>query len=96
MTHIYKCSEWQSATGRWHCADVEDLANGSAYWWIPCRILGISPEEFILLLKDKFNASDFYFDRKKNVLLYSWEKQSDMRKYKNWINAQARKVNFII
>lgn len=96
MSHLYKESIWQSATGRWYCADVEDLGHGSAYWWIPCRMLEISPTDFILLLKDKFNASNFSFNKEKNFLNYSWEKEADARKYKNWINAEARKRNFII
>lgn len=96
MAHIYHVSEWQSPTGKWHCNDVEDLGNGSGYWWIPCRILGIKPTDFILLLKETFNASDFTYSEKSNVLLYSWEKQSDMRRYKNWINEMARKANAII
>lgn len=96
MAHIYHVSEWQSPTGRWHCNDVEDLGNGSGYWWIPCRILGMAPTDFILMLKETFNASDFSYSVESNVLLYSWEKQSDMRRYKNWINEMARKANAVI
>ncbi len=96
MAHIYKCSVWQSTSGKWHCNDIEDLANGSGYWWIPCRILGMAPTDFILLLKDNFNASNFSYDTKSNVLLYSWEKQEDAKKYCNWINKMARKANAVI
>ena len=86
MAHIYHVSEWQSPTGRWHCNDVENLGNGSGYWWIPCRILDMQPTDFILLLKETFNASNFSYSEKSNVLLY----------YKNWINEMARKANAII
>lgn len=96
MAHVYKCSEWSNTNGRWFCGDVEDLANDSNAWWIPCRILGIAPTDFILLLKDTFHASNFSYNINANVLIFSWDKQSDMRKYKNWINDKARKANYII
>lgn len=92
--HILKLSEWQSGTGKWHCGDVEDLAHDSGRWWYPCRLLGISPVEYILLLKDKYHASNFSF--RNDMLLFSWEKQQDMRKFKNDINKLAREKKFMV
>ena len=96
MAHIYKCTTWTSPTGREHCGDLSDLKNNSNAWWIPCRILGIAPTDFILLLKETFNASNFYYREEGNVLLYSWEKKEDAIRYKNWINEMARKANAVI
>lgn len=93
---IYKATEWQSPSGRWHCNDVQDLAGGSGSWWIPCRILGIAPEEYVKLLKERFNASNISYKIETNILLFSWENQEDMRKYKNFINKKAKEVNAII
>jgi hypothetical protein len=96
MSHVYRVSEWQSPTGSWHCGDVENLAGGSNNWWLPCRLLGMAPADFVLMLKETFNASHISYNLEKNVLLYSWDKQEDERKYKNWINSMSRKANFII
>lgn len=96
MAHLYKVSEWKGGSGRWYCNDVEDLAGVSGLWWVPCRMLGISPTDFILLLKDEFKASNFSYNIEKNVLLYSWEKHSDCHRYVLWINKMARKANFMV
>lgn len=96
MAHLYHCEVWTSPTGREHCGDLSDLANNSNVWWIPCRILGMKPVDFILLLKDTFNASNFSYNIEANVLTYSWENKQDCIKYKNWINSMARKANAII
>lgn len=94
MAHIYKLTEWQSLSGNWHCGDVEDLANGSNSWWYPCRLLGIAPTDFIMLLVEKYHVSDISY--KNDTLLWSWHNQLYMRKYKNDINKLAREKNFII
>lgn len=97
MAHMYKCVEWESAAGnRWYVNDTSDLGHGSGDWWIPCRILGIAPVDFILMLKETFNATGFYYAEKTNFLGYYWERKKDAVKYKNWINSMARKANAII
>ena len=94
MAHLYKASEWQSAAGHWYCSDVEDLAHDSGAWWIPARILQISLTDFVKLLIEKFNVSYITYNEHNNFLWYYWNSQADMRKYKNMINAAARKRNF--
>lgn len=97
MAHVYKVAEWASAGGRkWYVNDTSDLAHGSGNWWIPCRILGMAPTDFIMMLKETFNASNFFYCEKTNLLSYSWEKKEDAVKYKNWINSMARKANAVI
>lgn len=96
MAHLYKETVWKSGSGRYFSGDVEDLAHGSGRWWIPCRVLKMAPVDFILLLKNEFNASNFSYNREKNMLLYSWEQEKDANKYKNWINSMAKKANAII
>ena len=93
MAHTIKYSSWQSPTGYWYCNDTSNLAAGSGEWWIPARILGISPADFIELLVKDFKPDHISFNK---ILIFSWKDQSKMRAYKNWINAQARKVNFQI
>lgn len=92
---IYKMTEWQSPTGMWHCADVSNLSGNSSSWWIPSRVLGISPADFVLLLINEFNAKVSY-SKEHEFLHYYWEKQSDMRKFKNYVNTAARRSNFLI
>lgn len=96
MAHLYECTTWTSPSGREHCGDLKDLANNSNAWWIPCNILGMKPTDFILLLKETFNASGFTYSVKGNVLNYSWKNKSDAIRYKNWINEMSRKANAII
>ena len=93
---LYKSEEWQSATGYWHCNCTSNLANNSGAWYLPARILGITPADFITLLLTKYKPDKFYFDKDTCFCNWSWKSQSDMRKYKNMINAEARKKNFQI
>lgn len=96
MAHLYKMSEWQSASGLWYCNDTEDLGSGSGRWWIPARILGIPPVMFVDLLMKDFKVDNISYNKEKDVLVYSWKSQAAMRKFKNWINKQAREANFVI
>ena len=93
MAHLYKATEWKSA-GMWFCSDVEDLGNWSGAWWIPARILEISLTDFVKMLINDFNVSYISYSEKHNFLYYHWDNQADMRRYKNMINAAARKRNF--
>lgn len=94
MSSIYRMDEWKSPTGKWHCIDTSNFAAGSANWWIPCRILGISPADFVEYLLS-FNANVTWIEES-GLLLWDFDKQSDMRKFKNTINSIARKKNFLI
>lgn len=94
MSHILKMSVWKSSSDRWFCADVEDLGHDSALWWYPARLLGISLTDYVLLLKDKYHATNFHYN--KNILVFSWTEENKIyaTKFKNDINALARKKNF--
>lgn len=94
MAHIYKMSEWQSPTGEWYCNDTEDLGHNSGAWWHPARILGIPCEEFVKLLVEQYKVTKISYNEQADVLIYSWTSQAAMRKYKNAINAAARKVGY--
>lgn len=93
--HLLKFSEWESASG-WHCNDISDLANGSGNWWNPPRMLNISLTDYILLLKEKFNAYNFSYSKEKNVLLWSWKNYIDCHKFLLFINNEARKRKYFI
>lgn len=51
------------------CNDVSDLAGISGYWWVPARMLGISPASFVQLLIEKFQPDKIKFTG--NVLMCS-------------------------
>lgn len=91
---LYKSSEWESASG-WNCNCVDDLAGWAGLWYTPARILNISPAAFVELLITQYNAK-IYYNEKTCFVSYYWEKQDDMRKFKNFINRKAREVNFQI
>ena len=92
--HVLKLTEWQTISG-WHCADVEDLANNSAHWLHPARLLGMTPADYIKWAIDFCNPivtcnSDYTIDH------FRWDRQSDMRKFKNYINKIAREKKYFI
>lgn len=96
MAHLLKYSEWQGGSGVWYCNDVEDLANGSGRWWIPARMLGLSLDKYVEMLIKDFKVDSISYSQEEDVLIYWWNKQADMRRFKNWLNAAARKAQFYI
>ena len=96
MAHLYEASIWQGGSNLWYVNDVKDLAGISGKWWVPCRIIGISPADYTRLLIEEFKVSKISFNEEKNFLYFAWEKEADARRYKNWINQMARKANFRI
>lgn len=97
MAHLLRYEEYQSPSGVWYCNDTSEIGRSQAgIWWVPARMLNISLDEYVNMLITKFKVDNISYNKEKNVLIYSWKKQSDMRKFKNWLNAEARKKNFII
>ena len=95
MAHIFKMTEWQSGSGnRWYCNDVEDLGNNSGAWWHPANILGLTPAQFALELLNTYKVD--YISYNNDVLIYYWKSQAAMRKFKNYVNAQARKKSYMV
>ena len=96
MAHLYRCQEWQSPTGKWNCNDVQDLAGISGKWWVPARMLNLSLTDYILLLKNKFNATIVKYNKEIDFLNFHWESYTDCHRYVLWINAESRKRQFFI
>ena len=96
MAHLYKAQEWQSPSGKWYCNDTTELAGIASKWWVPGRILGISLTDYVLLLKNKYNATIVKYNLEKDILIFYWDKQVDCNKYVLAINAAARKKVFTI
>lgn len=94
MAHLYKASIWQGGSGLWYCGDIEDLGHNSGAWWIPARMLCISPADYVALLVKEFKVSVIDFNYNKNYLYFAWRNEADCRRYKNWINDKARKAKY--
>lgn len=95
MAHILKLEEWES-NGKWLCGDVSALAAGSNTWWYIPNLLSLAPVDYVKLLISKFHAIDIHYSFEKDVLIYYFATQADVRKFKNHINKLARERNFSI
>lgn len=86
---IYKLTEWQGGGGNWYCACLDKLGEGvgSGNYHTTAHALGMETPDLLLLLKEKYNAN---IGGSPQTPIISWEKQADMRKFKNWANAQFR------
>lgn len=94
MTHIYKAEEWE-CNGRWYVADTSNLPKSSNTWWYAPAAANLSPIEYVKLLINKFNVTYIKYTVSADVLIFAFDSLADCRKYKNYINAQARKNNFL-
>jgi len=92
---LWKAEEWKQ-NGKWYCNCVSNLGKDSGLWYHPARILGISPAAFLELLITKYKPDNFYYNKKSGFCSWSWSSQKQMRTFKNWINAEARKKNYQI
>lgn len=95
QNHILHYDEWQS-NGRWLCGDTSSFVNKSNTWWYIPNLLGISSVDYIMLLKDKFNATYIRYKVEYDVLIFSFDTLADCRKFKNYINKIAREKKFYI
>lgn len=93
---IFKLTEWNDVTGRWFCANVDDLGKGSSSWTHLLKITGKAPTEFVTSLVKDYKADSVSYLPEKNVLTYSWKNQTEMRVFKNEINRKARSMNYTI
>lgn len=96
MSHVYRCVEWQDATGNWLVNDITSMTSIAVKWWVPMRMLNLTPEDYIRLLKDKFHVNYMKYVKDADLLIFSFTTQEAARKYKNWINKEARNRNYII
>ena len=93
---LYKCTEWQGASGIWYCEHTDSFPKDVQKWVVPARILGVSVDEFLKLLIEKFKPDQISYRKDGSFVSWGWSKQSEMRKFKNWINAESRRKNYQI
>ena len=92
---LYKQTEWESESG-WHCGCVDNLGKNSNAWYLPARILGLNPADYIKFIIKNYKPDNIWVDSEKYLVFFSWKNQSDMRLFKNFINKKARECNFQI
>lgn len=95
MSHILKYSEWESESG-WHCNDLEDLAHGSAKWWLPARMMNLTPAAYLEWVIKNYKPDTIKYSDDCSLVYWSWKSQVAMRKFKNDMNAMARKSGYMI
>jgi len=95
MAHIYKASEWE-CNGKYVVSDVEELGRGSGVWWYVPNLLSLSPVDYVKLLINKFHAINISYLIESDVLIFYFSTLEDARKYKNYVNKQARDKKFMI
>ena len=97
MSKLYKATDFTTIDGQTRVL-CEDLIGTSRNWIEPARILGIQPTEFIMKLKNEFNANlnPYKTDGKVVFIGYSWNSLAEARRFKNYINKIARETNYQI
>ena len=90
MSQLLKVDEWDSVSGRWYVADVKTWTG----WRTMARTFGISDvEQFIELLKEKYNAEIMSYNPNNDLLLFSFNKYKNAHQLKLDVNRIARKQN---
>jgi len=95
MSHLLKYEEWETSTG-WKCGDLQDLGKGSNYWWLPARMLQMTPANYLKWVIENFKPDEVYHSDDYSLVGWSWKSQNKMRVFKNKLNALARQYNFMI
>lgn len=101
MAKLYKISSFQSDSGKYHVICSDQIGKVGNAWYFPARVLGISIPDFILLLKDKYNANLVGWTNSENsskplFLYYNWTSQKDVHKFVLDVNKEARMKKFLI
>ena len=93
---IYKYSEWQSPSGLWHVAHIDNMQLNR--WWMAPQALGISYESYIQMLIEQYHASHIKFytyqDARNSFLSFSFEKYADAHRYLLDMNRVFRKLHW--
>lgn len=96
MPRLLRYEPWDDGFGNYYVNDCTDLKSIRGLWWVPARMLGISPAEYVELLIVRFKVDKIKYLQEADVLIYSWNSLQKARDFKNWLNAEARKRNFMI
>lgn len=94
---LFHLDEWQSTgTKIWYCEHTSSYPQGVQKWVIPARVLNMSVDDFLRMLIKDFKPDVITVKKDGSFVSWGWKSLTAMRKYKNWMNAQSRAVNFQI
>ena len=93
---LYRLEEWQGASGVWYCEHTSSFPANVEKWVIPARVLNMSVDDFLRMLIKDFKPDVITVKEDGSFVSWGWSKQSEMRKFKNWMNAKSRAINFQI
>ena len=95
--HILRLEEFETA-GQWYVAATADIGKIGNKWYTIPFALKMSAYDYVKLLAEKYQPDSLSLREGPNgsVLIYSWKSQAKMRLWKNWVNAQLRKVQFYV
>ena len=96
MSTLYQLTEWQSASGIFYCEHTSSFPKNVNKWVVPARILGLTPADFLRYLINEYQPDTIFHNEDCSFVGWGWRSQAKMRKYKNAINAEARRKNFKI
>ena len=94
---LFHLDEWQSTgTKIWYCEHTSSYPQGVQKWVVPARVLNMSVDDFLRMLIKDFKPDVITVKKDGSFVSWGWSKQSEMRKFKNWMNAKSRAINFQI
>ena len=96
---IYKETEAQMGQ-YWHSFCKDNLSAKYPQWYPATQILGVSPAQLVKILIEDYHAIVQYPQNRTGpdptFFVKRWESQTDMRKWKNFINKKAREAQYEI
>lgn len=92
--HLFTMTCWES-NGSWRCNDVKNLSGKSAKWYTPMRILGLTVEEYVHLLVDKFHAKKLQYNIAANYFGFQFETEKEAKAFCSYVNKIAKVKNYI-
>lgn len=60
------------------------------------RMLNLSVEEYYHLLVDTYHAIIRHYNPEYDVLIFTFDTQSNAKAFKNYLNKTAKRLNFLV
>lgn len=93
--HFYKVSEWQSPTGNWHVNDVSNLSGIAGHWWVPARLLKMTPADYIAWLIKNYQPDEVRWVSDKKLFFFSWNKENYSKAHSYYLFMNRQHFTFI-
>lgn len=87
---LLRYEEFQGSSKYWYC----NATARQVRWWHLPRLLDMTPADFVEFLVKYFKPDSVKWNGK--TLIFCWKSQTQMRKFKNYINKVAREKKFYV